>query len=345
MQAQVLIITAIEPEYNAVRQHLVNLNPAVHPKSGTQYEIGIGPNGVSVAILEIGAGNSGAGIETERAITFWNPDFVCFVGVAGGLKDVRLGDVVASSSVVGYEGGKAKDELLVREEHIPSSYSLEQLAKSIRRLDGWTRRIRSPTDEIPQCKVGKIAAGEKVVASTKSEAYRLISFHISDALAVDMEGLGFLKAAFQHQTKSMVIRGISDLIDGKAHADYKGYQEIASQNAAAFAFEMIARSFSENPQAAKITDLYWTKLEELAVSLYPTGPEERSIWERAGGDVSILTNADNRREMWRSALRELKKGGGGKSLTPRSLIEEMAKDYPNNQEIQEMKRVATFSRG
>lgn len=336
-KAQVLIVTAIEPEYNSVRQHLADLNPAVHPKSGTQYEIGIGPNGVTVAILEIGAGNPGAGIETERAITFWNPDFVCFVGVAGGLKDVRLGDVVASSSVVGYEGGKAKDELLVREEHIPSTYSLEQLAKSIRRLDGWTQRILSPTEEIPKCKVGKIAAGEKVVASTKSEAYHLIASHISDALAVDMEGLGFLKATFQNRTNAIVIRGISDLIDNKASSDGKGYQEIASRNAAAFAFEMIALSFPETQKEAKGTDFDWAKLEELAVTLYPRGPEDRSIWERAGGNVSILTNEDNRQQMWRSALRELKKGGGGGAITNLSLVDEMLKDYPQNTELSSLR--------
>lgn len=337
MKAQVLIITAIQSEYKAVRNHLTNVKTEVHPSSKTRYEIGIGPNAVSVAIAEIGAGNAGAGIETQRAIDYWNPEYVYFVGVAGGIKDVRLGDVVASSAVANYEGGKAKEELLVRLEQIPASYELDQLAKAICRSDEWTKRIIDPLEEIAKCKVGKIAAGEKVVASTKSETYQLIAEHISDALAVEMEGLGFLKAAFQNRKQAIIIRGISDLIDGKAHSDSKGYQEIASRNAAAFTFEMIALSFSDVSKEAKGVEFDWEKLYELAVALYPKGPEDRSIWERAGGDVSILTNEDNRKQMWRSAIRELKKGGGGRDITVLSLIEEMAKDYPSDKAIQELR--------
>lgn len=333
MKAKVLIITAIEPEYKAVRNHLINLKTEVHPDSKTRYEIGEGPNSVSLAIAEIGAGNANAGIEVERAISYWKPEYAFFVGVAGGIKDVQLGDVVAATTVYGYESGKANDEFRLRPEFGASSYELEQLAKDIRRNDHWLQRILEPQIPAPRSFVGKIAAGEKVVASTKSDTFNLITKHFSDALAVEMEGIGFLKAAFQNQMKAMVVRGISDLIDGKAHADSKGYQDIASRNAAAFAFEMIAILFSEITKEPINDEFDWGKLEEVAVEYYKKGPEDRSIWERAGGDVSILTNEDNRMQMWRSALRELRKGGGGKGITVLSLVAEMAKDYPNDKAI------------
>jgi adenosylhomocysteine nucleosidase len=336
MKAQVLIITAIEPEYKAVRNHLVNLKTAVHPDSKTRYEIGVGPNSVSVAIAEIGAGNANAGIEAERAISFWKPEYAFFVGVAGGIKDVQLGDVVAATTVYGYESGKANDEFRLRPDFGASSYELVQLAMDVRRSDHWLNRIHPFIPPAPKCFVGKIAAGEKVVASTKSDTYHLITKHFSDALAVEMEGIGFLKAAFQNQMYATVIRGISDLIDGKAHADSKGYQEIASRNAAAFAFEMISLLYSELHKETINTEFDWKKLEELAVTLYPKGPEDRSIWERAGGDISILTNEDNRKQMWRSALRELRKGGGS-VITKLSLISEILKDYPNNNELSALK--------
>ena len=49
----------------------------------------------------------GAAIEAERVISYFDPDLILFVGVAGGFKDdLRPGDVVVGSKVYDYHGGK-----------------------------------------------------------------------------------------------------------------------------------------------------------------------------------------------------------------------------------------------
>lgn len=241
-----IILTALPVEYQAVRHQLQNIREETHDQ-GTVYEIGTfsaGDRNWQVLIAEIGAGNTSAALEAERAITHFAPVIALFVGVAGGVKDVALGDVVVSTKIYGYEAGKDRaNEFAPRPDVGESSYRLVQRARAEARKGDWRQRIAGEAAEVaPNALVGPIAAGEKVIGSARSVTATFLRRNYGDTLAVEMEGRGFLAAAHANASvAAIVIRGVSDLLSGKTQADRAGWQDRAARHASAFALEMLAK--------------------------------------------------------------------------------------------------------
>ena len=236
-----VVLTALDVEARALLGQLENLRERALP-SGTIVEVGdLRGDGkiVEVAVAQGGAGNiSAAALSTELLHTI-RPAALLFVGVAGGLKDVAIGDVVAATKVYGYASGKAGSEFQMRPDVGRSTYRFEQRARADARRGAWLKRRKGEASGDPTAYVGPIAAGEAVVASTLSPIYKFLREHYSDAMAVEMEGRGLLEAAWMQHVEAMVIRGISDCIDGKSKADAGGSQKLAAGNAAAFAAEVM----------------------------------------------------------------------------------------------------------
>lgn len=77
----------------------------------------------------------------------------------------------------------------------------------------------------------------------------------------------------------------------------------------------------------------WRDLEQIMADLYPAGPSDQGIWERAGGDLSRLSLAGSGRANWFAALRLLKRGGGGHGINIKSLLETALEDFPYHSEL------------
>jgi nucleoside phosphorylase len=240
-----------------VRAQLENVNETRNPR-GLSYEVGTFATEQghwSVGIVQLlEPGNESAALAAFEAIQHFRPQVVMFVGIAGGVKDVELGDVIVGTKIYGYASGSAGRQFLPRPDVGESSEILLQQALSASRRQEWLGRIKRSADtgKQPRVFVAPIAAGPAVLKSRTSVVYKFLKTAYGDALAVEMEGRGFLKAARTDDTvRALVVRGISDLINKKAATDRAGWQAIASDRAAAFAFEVLARQSASDQEVSK----------------------------------------------------------------------------------------------
>jgi len=254
-EVPIVVLTALDVEYQAVRARLTALRPHRH-RAGTRYEVGLLPDGECHAALGLtGVGNQSAAALAERAIAEFSPVAVFFVGVAGALWDhIMLGDVVVANRVYAYHGATSQDDgLKARPRSWEMAHEAEQLAHRLKRGGGWTRSL-PPGAAVPEVRIGAIAAGEVVQDSAISDQARWIRDVYNDALAVEMEAAGVAQAG--HVNRSLpvvVVRGISDRANGtKATTDGAGWQSRAAANAAAFATafaELLARELPGTARA------------------------------------------------------------------------------------------------
>ena len=235
----VVVLTALNLEYEAVRERLTSPRAYRHPR-GTRFDIGTLPGGSGRVVLGLtGKGNQSSAVLTERAIQEFSPTALLFVGVAGALWDTPMGDVVVGTHVYAYHGGTSEDDgLKARPRAWESPHGISQTAAHLARTATWNRHTPEQQPR-PRVHFGPIAAGEIVQNSRTSAEAEWIRQTFNDALAVEMEGAGIAQAGHLSSTPVAVVRGISDRADGaKATAADRTWQPIAAANAAAFAMEL-----------------------------------------------------------------------------------------------------------
>ena len=237
---RILILTPIQKEQEAVKAHLSDIKEQII--DGSRYVTGKfrgASHSFEIINQMTGSGDSIIALATEKAVKRFNPMVVFLVGVAGGIKDVSIGDVVVGTKYYGYEKSLESSEgSMARPWSGQYSKQLKVLAESVDSKKNWWKRLT--TEMVPNVKFGAIASGNKVLSTTTSQVFQHLKTSYNDSLAIEMEAAGFGEAMSDYpHIYSLNIRGISDLIDGKRHADEAGSQELAAANAAAFTFEII----------------------------------------------------------------------------------------------------------
>jgi nucleoside phosphorylase len=254
---KVAVLTALAPEYAAVRVHLSGVTQS-RTRSGTRYDVGFvrGQHlDWEVYLAEVGMGNAGAAAEVAGAVETFSPRLILFVGVAGGLKpsDQHHGDVVVASMVYNVHSAKivpgpdGGSDIQSRPLGVPASHRLTQLVRAVDRTPwaadlAFTGQPPGTLQAQPAVHLRPIVAGEVVLADPDGEMRKFIAGHFNDAAAIDMESLGVYETAHRYELPVLAVRGLSDLLGDKDPAADRERQPRAAANAAAFAIALLSHA-------------------------------------------------------------------------------------------------------
>ncbi len=229
----IAILCPIETEFKIIRKILNKSKPAHYQNLSFDFgQIRTATFDWKIAIIEPELNLTLFGIKVKNVIDKLTPKYVFLAGIAGGIKDPQIGDIVIGTKAYLYEGGKETEKGFAARPRI-----VENKSKDLLTL---TKRIsREINIDETEFYFGAIASGNKVIATKKSESYKTIKEHYNDTQAVEMESYEFALAMEDSNIPYLNIRGISDLIDGKAKSDAEGHQEKASKKVAVFLQELI----------------------------------------------------------------------------------------------------------
>lgn len=278
----VAIITILAEEYEAVHRLLKRVRPVTGsattdnqhawvvgeidmPGSRTPYTV--------VLAMSPRQGTNAAVIVTRNTLQAFDPRCVLVVGIAGGLGDLNLGDVVVADRICAYEYGKLDNGGFIARTDLdsPADAALCAAARTLAtRHPGWYSELdQSPVLRglAPKIVVGQVASGEKVVDDPTDAFFAAVMGSRPKMVAIEMEGAGVAAAIqdvreMQRGASFGMVRGISDLPrgGGSTAAGQPGpsaqtqmrdaWKATAAAAAATAAVQLIRLSWPRPPRAA-----------------------------------------------------------------------------------------------
>src|SRR5882757_6293233 len=148
---------------------MVAVRQEIH-SAGTIFHLGsLLDSAWRVVLTCTGQGNHQAAIIAERAISYYQPDLVMLVGVAGGLHtDLLLGDVVVAEKVYAVHGGKEDDTgFKASPKCWFPDHGHVQRARLVASENTWQKALPERSEE--KAVVRPIASGEVVLDSLDSQ--------------------------------------------------------------------------------------------------------------------------------------------------------------------------------
>lgn len=217
------IIIAMDEELNALKKYLkINKENKIYDLIFLEGEI----KNKKCVVVKCGIGKVNAARTTQILIDNYKADYIINIGVAGGLKNTNVGDIIIASKLVQYDFDITKFD-----------HELGFITGVGKYLDCDKNLIDKAINlkSYNTC-LGVIATGDTFITSIEQSRFIEKEF---DALAVEMEGAAIAQICYLSNIPFIIIRSISDNPNNDNQLDFSKFIDDSSLKVAKFVNEMI----------------------------------------------------------------------------------------------------------
>ena len=204
---------------------------------GVEYHVGK-LRGKNVVITRAGIGKVRASSGVTAMFGKYNISKVLFTGIAGGVADdPQVLDIIVGTRLVEHDYGIVSNDGFVWVSGDPGiSRETGEYYYSDKALVELAYKAAVETVGKEHVFKGTIATGDQFIAS---EEYVQRLKEEYNAYACEMEGASVAVICLNYKKPFVVIRALSDKADGKAHASYKDFGDIAGANSSQIVLKIL----------------------------------------------------------------------------------------------------------
>ena len=183
-------------------------------------------DGKAVVIVQCGMGKVNAGICAHTLINDFGCTKIINTGVAGSLDNqIDIGDIVVSVDAVQHDF--TVEAIGFEKGEIPYTGRYAFPADETMRKEA----VESVHEAVPEIHVfeGRICSGDQFI-SEKEQKEKIISDF--SGVCCEMEGAAVAQACYLNDTPYVIIRAISDKMDGSHSVEYETFKASAAENCA-----------------------------------------------------------------------------------------------------------------
>lgn len=217
------IITAMEEEMVSIKKYISNIKTNII--YGIEFIEG-SINNHNIILCKSGVGKVNASRTTQLLIDNYNIDYVINIGVAGALNEkLNIGDIVIGKYLVQHDFDITKFNH--DKGYIPDIGVKIESSKELLDLFENSNFIK-----------GTIATGD-IFCTDKNMSLKI--HNKFDADCVEMEGAAIAQVCFLCNKKFIIIRSISDVVNGTNEIDYDNFFVESSEKVAHLIFDTISK--------------------------------------------------------------------------------------------------------